>query len=62
MQAKPSACALACVGILNFSVLCRKRVGGKLEGWTKSQGQGALSPVDGWQPPQAMMNFTEFVN
>ena len=60
MQAKPRACA--CVGILNFGVLHRKRVGGKLEGWTKSQGQGALSPVDGWQPPQAMMNFTEFVN
>ena len=32
MQAKPSACALACVGILNFSVLYRKRVDGKLEG------------------------------
>ena len=48
MQAKPRAC----VGTLNFSILRRKRVGWRLEGWTKSQ---ASSPVPGWQPPQARL-------
>ena len=54
LVAQCSACALACVGILNLSVLYRKRVDGKLEGPTKAQGQGAPSPVLGWQPPPTM--------